>query len=65
MLCRLVMKRINKEFEEVMFTKAEGKMIQQLTVLQKYLDVDISMKAVFFNSLISQPHIGRGKIVPG
>jgi len=26
------MKKISKEFEEVMFTKTEGRMIEQLTV---------------------------------
>lgn len=29
---RFVMKKINKEFEELMFTKTEGRMIEQLTV---------------------------------
>ena len=29
---RLIMKKISKEFEEVMFTKTEGKLIEQLTV---------------------------------
>lgn len=30
---RLMMKKINKEFQEVMFTKTEGRMIEQLTVM--------------------------------
>ncbi len=29
---RFMMKKINKEFEELMFTKTEGRMIEQLTV---------------------------------
>lgn len=30
---RFVMKKMNKEFEELMFTKTEGRMIEQLTVI--------------------------------
>ena len=29
---RFVLKKINKEFEELMLTKTEGRMIEQLTV---------------------------------
>ena len=30
--CRFVMKKVNKEFAELMFTRTEGRMIEQLTV---------------------------------
>ena len=33
---RFVMKKMNKEFEELMFTKTEGRMIEQLTVGRGY-----------------------------
>lgn len=34
---RFVMKKVNKEFEELMFTRTEGRIIEQLTV--KYISV--------------------------
>ena len=31
-VCRFVMKKVSKEFAELMFTRTEGRMIEQLTV---------------------------------
>ena len=39
---RFVLKKINKEFEELMLTKTEGRMIEQLTVCSAFNHTSIA-----------------------